>query len=67
MSNTKRWDHGPPDQSDIRITFVLKGEEAQEFRRWQKRQNINVPVAGKILVLKGMVNIGILPKWWKCK
>lgn len=67
MSNTKRWDTGPPDQSDIRITFVLKGEEAQEFRRWQKKQNMRINQAGRVLTLNGMVKIGILPKWWRCK
>jgi hypothetical protein len=67
MSNTKRWDSGPPDQSDIRITFVLKGEEAQEFRRWMRRQNMKQFQAGRVLLLNGMVKIGILPNWWRIK
>jgi hypothetical protein len=67
MSNQKRWDTGPPDQSDIRITFVLKGEEAQEFRRWQRKQNMRISQAGRVLTLKSLVNLGILPKWWRVK
>jgi hypothetical protein len=67
MSNTKRWDSGPPDQSDIRVTFVLKGEEAQEFRRWMRRQNMRQFQAGRVLLLNGMVKIGILPNWWRIK
>lgn len=67
MSNTKRWDAGPPDQSDVRITFVLKGEEAQEFRRYARKQNIKPNLAGRILLLNGMKRIGILPDWWRVK
>lgn len=66
MSEKKSYDiTPPPDQKDIRITFLLKGEEAMEFKRWVRRQNLKSNHAGKILVIEGMKKRGILPSWWR--
>lgn len=53
------------EERDIRITFVLTGEEALEFKRWQRKQNIRPGLAGRILLIEGMKSRGILPKWWR--
>lgn len=56
-----------PNMHDIRVTFLLKGEEANEFRRWMHKKNLKPGHAGKILLLEGLKKKGYLPDWWRVK
>lgn len=53
------------EDKDIRVTFLLKGEEAIEFKRWLRKQNLKPSVAGRILLIKGLKSVGALPSWWR--
>jgi hypothetical protein len=54
-----------PTDTSVRVTMLLKGEEAIEFKRWMHRQNIRPGLAGRILLIEGMKTKGLLPKWWR--
>lgn len=56
-----------PDMSDLRVTFLLKGEEALEFRRYLYRNNIRANLGGRSLLVEGLKAKNYLPKWWRTK
>jgi hypothetical protein len=55
----------PTNNQSIRITFILKDEEAIEFKRWMHKQNIRPSLAGRKLTIEGLKSKGYLPKWWR--
>lgn len=48
----------------IKTSATLHGEVAVAFRRYLEVEGFKVSTGIKVLVVKGLVDAGYLPKWW---